>query len=681
MLIDVDSCLNPTKKPAAASHPSPWTRAGAVMTKTRTRAVMTKTIARTLTTTTVIALAVLGGCAQPAPEPASSEANVGAAPADVHSFARPKEVEVVHMGADWNVDFGAKIVRGTVTLKLARHDRSAPLVLDTRGLDLQSVRVGVLPPDAQGLARIEGVPWADADYHLGTAKEILGRPLEIALPETVDAVRITYAAPTDAAGLTWLEPSMTAGGNKPFLYTASQFVHGRSWYPCQDTPSVRTSFDAVITVPDGVRPVMSAEEHGRTLGGGYMFEMAQPIPSYLLALAVGDLQFAPIGSGRRTGVWAEPTTLPKAVHEFADVETMLDTAESLWGEYRWGRYDILVMPPAYAWGGMENPRLTYATPSMLAGDRSLVATIAHEISHSWSGNQVTNATWGDWWITEALTTYSERRILEKVYGEHRREMEEVIGRTDLDDALSSLPPAEQRLAVDLKGRDPDDGMTSIPFEKGYLVVKALENAVGRERLDAFLRDWFESRTFQSATTADFERFASTKLLGTGSPFTAPDLAKWIHEPGLGPKAPEPPTHAFTQVDEQVSAYDAGTPPASLETSGWTTHEWLRFLGELDAELGAERIAALDDAFELTQSGNAVIFTTWIQMAIKQGYRESDEAMRAYLMTTGRRKLVLPIYKALKESNRLDEARAIYAEARPRYAFITQRSIDELLGAP
>src|ERR1043166_4918259 len=332
---------------------------------------------------------------------------------DVHSFSCPEQARVRHLELDLRVDFDQKILEGSVEVHFDLLSGNE-LVLDTRGLRIASVE--------------PALSWEHGPEHA-----VLGRPLFIRVAEGTTCVRIHYATSPEASGLQWLDPPQTAGKRHPFLFTQSQAIHARSWIPLQDTPGVRVTYTANVRVPAGLRAVMAAgmEGNGR-------FDMPQPIPSYLIALAAGDLDFRELGP--RSGVYAEPSVVDAAAYEFADTEAMIAAVEELYGPYRWGRYDLLVLPPSFPFGGMENPRLTFATPTILAGDRSLVSLVAHELAHSWSGNLVTNATWSDFWLNEGFTVYVERRILEKLYGRARTEMEAFLGKRELVNEMKELKP-------------------------------------------------------------------------------------------------------------------------------------------------------------------------------------------------------------------------------------------------
>ena len=629
----------------------------------------------------LLACALLLGCT-PTPksstpaDPSTAAPQAATSSRDVHSAARPDEVLVRHTGLELTVDFAARTVHGVATVAVDRIDASKPLHLDTRALTIGKVQAGTVG-GVRELATHDA-SWAETAFELHEGE--LGSDLSITLPEGADAVRIEYTTSPDASGLQWLTPAQTADGNHPFLYSQSQAIHARSWIPCQDTPGVRSTFDAVVHVSEGATALMAAEVVPSERPGTFRFRMDQPIPSYLVAMAVGDVEFAELGP--RSGVWAEPSVLKKAVAEFGDVETMIDAVEGLYGPYRWGRYDILVLPPAFPFGGMENPRLTFATPTILAGDRSLVALIAHELAHSWSGNLVTNASWGDLWLNEGFTVYVERRVVESLYGREREEMEAMLGKQDLVKELGELPEPDQRLSTDLAGRDPDDGLTNVPYEKGALLLRLLEETYGRDAFDPFLQRWFTEHAFTSVRTSDFEAFVKAELIDKHTPLEGKepvDLDGWIHAPGMGPGAPSPHSAAFETVDKALQALLAGDVQASkLDTKGWTPHEWLHFLRALPETFSADDMATLDAAFGFTASTNSEILAQWLETSVRRGYRASDAALETFLVGVGRRKFLTPLYRALMETSREADAKRIYAQARAGYHPITQRTLDALV---
>ena len=592
---------------------------------------------------------------------------------DVHSHARPEMVRVTRVDLDLTVRFDTKVLSGSALLKVERAPGApdaAPLVLDTKGLVIESV---------EGMAS-DRKP-LPLGYELGRDDPIKGRALTIDLQGST-TVRIVYKTTEKATALQWLGPEGTAGKKQPFLFTQSEAIHARSWIPLQDSPAVRVSYGATIRVPIGLKAVMSADPVSTSAGGVFRFEMTQTIPPYLIALAVGDLEFRPIG--KRTGVWAEPSVVAAAASEFADTETMVASAEKRFGPYRWGRYDILVLPPSFPFGGMENPKMTFATPTVLAGDRSLVALVAHELAHSWSGNLVTNATWRDFWLNEGFTTYLEQRIVEDLYGPARAAMERVIGWDGLQKELASFAPRDQVLHIDLKGRDPDEGMNQVPYEKGALFLNRVEKAVGRETFDAYLRGYFDRNAFRSITTGDFVADLQAHLLeGAGPAAQSIDLHAWIDEPGLPKDAPQPESDRFAAVDAVAHSWIIGkTPAGKLATTDWSTYEWVRFLNDLPDKLPAERLAALDKAFGLTDRGNAEVLHHWLVIAIRNEYSPADSRLESFLTGIGRRKYLMPLYAELAKSKK-GRARALglYEKARAFYHPIARESVAKLLAAP
>ncbi len=607
--------------------------------------------------------------------------NVHAAAADVHSFANSEKFRVEHVDLDLTVDFAKQVLSGTAQLRVApgkpipgAKTAAQELVLDTRDLQIDKVTW-------------VGTPAKPLRFELGKSDPILGRPLRIALPNEAAAgpfrVSIVYRTSPKASGLQWVTPPQTAGKQQPFLYSQSQAIHARSWVPLQDSPQVRITYKARIRTPKNLRAVMSAANDPQApADGDYAFDMPQPIPSYLLALAVGDFAFKPVG--QRTGVYAEPATLAAAAQEFADVQAMLETCEKLFGAYRWGRYDLLILPPSFPWGGMENPRLSFITPSVIAGDKSLVSLIAHELAHSWSGNLVTNATWNDVWLNEGFTTYLERRIIEVLYGPQRRSMEDVLGlqslRRDISKFQAESDAKLTRLHLQLAGRDPDDGFSEVPYEKGRLFLAFLEARLGRERLDVMLREYFEKFSFRSVDTATFRDFFNTWLAANPQvKLSQAEVAAWIEGEGLPPTAVLPQSDAFVKIDRERAAWLAGGPVNALPTKQWTTHQWLHFLDNLPATLTQAQMAELDGAFKLTQAQNSEIAHSWLLNVIRTGYQPGYARLDQYLNAIGRRKLVKDLYEALRKApGGRERAQAIYAKARPLYHVTLVAQLDAII---
>lgn len=584
---------------------------------------------------------------------------------DPHSFARPDEVCVRHVALALDLDFAKTTARGTCTLTIERTVADAPLRLDSQGLRIASIR------DANNGRELA---WA-----LGDQDENLGRPLTVQLATGCTKVRIAYETAPDAAALQWLQPEQTSG-EAPFLFTQGQAILTRSWIPLQDSPAVRVTWDAVVRAPKGLRPLMSARERGGSHEAGWTFSMPQPVPSYLIALACGELEERSISD--RCAVWAEPAVVERASRELEDMERMVAACEQLFGPYRWGRYDVLFLPASFPFGGMENPCMTFATPTILAGDKSLVALVAHELAHSWSGNLVTNATWRDFWLNEGFTVYLEQRIMEHVYGTERMKMEIALSMRQLAQELRALPAEDQRLHLDLAGRNPDDGMTAIAYDKGAAFLRRLEQAFGRERFDAFLRAWFDAHSFRSVTTAQFRAFLQTELLAKDRAAAAKvDVDRWIEDIGLPEDAPDAQSQGFVAVDAVRAVIDRDCSAAALlesDASSWNTQQWLRFLANL--RCSAAVLADIDARHRLTDTGNSEILCAWLEAAIQAGYEPAMPRVESFLCEVGRRKYLKPLYEALlRAAGGRERALAIYAKARPRYHAVSVRTLDTLLG--
>ncbi|MEO8018208.1 MAG: M1 family metallopeptidase [Pseudomonadota bacterium] len=597
---------------------------------------------------------------------------------DYHSFAEPAAFRVKHLDLDLQTSFEDKRLSGVADLTIARiATDAAKLVLDTRDLTIR--RIWWLR-SATDLVPLR--------YTIGARDPLLGSPLSIDLPPEANAseftVRISYQTRPEASGLQWVAAAQTANKTDPFLFTQAEAIHARSWIPLQDSPQVRMTYKATIHVPPGMRAVMSAQNVGNdsaelSPSGIYKFEMPQAIPSYLIALGVGKLEFRV--TGPRTGVYAESAIIDAAANEFAETEQMIQASEKLFGPYRWGRYDLLILPPSFPFGGMENPRLSFITPTSIAGDRSLTALIAHELAHSWSGNLVTNATWRDLWLNEGFTVYLQGRIVQAVYGDRREAMEEALDATSLQKEMATLRPADQILAIDLRGRDADDVFTQVPYVKGALFITWLSSRFGAAQVDRFLHDYFDKFAFQSIATEQFRGYLEANLLPQKpGAVTSAELDEWMLKPGLPKSAVLPHSDAFEPVDAARKAWLAGKiAAADLPAKPWITHEWLHFLNGLPEKLPAARLAELDSAFALTATGNSEIAFAWLRIAIRNDYEPAYPRLESYLTDIGRRRLIKPLYEDLmKTPAGALRARAIYARARPNYHPIATTSLDPII---
>lgn len=627
-----------------------------------------------------LAVALAAGCSK---EPAAPTAAPAAQPSadtavkavnrshDESSYAEPDKVVIKDLGLDLKLDFDSKQIGGTATYTLEWKDKEAKqLVLDTRELTIEKVEAVA----ADGTT-------APLQFVLAPADKVFGSKLTIEAPEQPGKVLVTYHTAPTASGLQWLEPSMTEGKQLPFMFSQSQAIHARSWVPLQDTPSVRFTYSAHVASRPDVMVLMSADNDPKAArDGDYTFKMPQPIPSYLLAIAAGDLVFEPISG--RSGVWAEPTMVGKAAKEFEDTEKMIGAAEKLYGEYRWGRYDMLVLPPSFPFGGMENPRLTFATPTVIVGDKSLVSLVAHELAHSWSGNLVTNSSWKDIWLNEGFTTYVQGRITEALYGQEMAEMEREIDQNDLLAEVKDMSPADQALALPpLTERDPDEALSNVAYVKGSWFLQFLEQRFGREVFDPFLRGWFDDHAFQSANTDQFVEYLKKNLLSKKpGAVTDAELKAWLDEPGIPAFATKARSRNFSIVDTARIAWQgSGKLPSAQITSEWGTQEWVHFIDGMGKTLPVDKLAALDQAYKFTGTANGEIAMRWYPLAIRSGYLEANEAAGAFIERVGRRKLILPIYAELvKTPEGLAFAKAAFEKAKPSYHPITTASVQDML---
>lgn len=608
---------------------------------------------------------------EPIAEPISDNAVSAVVNGDKFTQSNYNQVRVTHIDMNLDVNFDAKVLEGVATLDFERIEPGAEsLALDTKGLTVLSVTAA--NGDASG---------TDLSYELGAADATLGAKMTIAVGADTSQIKINYRTSPSAEGLQWLSPAQTAGKVHPYLFSQAQALNARTIAPLQDTPAVRMTYSATLRVPDGLRPLMSAEQGEMDLNGEYHFLMPQAIPSYLIAIAVGDIKFKAIND--HIGVYAEAYILDAAAEEFSETPLMEASNVKFYGPYRWGRYDLIVLPPSFPFGGMENPRLSFMTPTLIAGDKSLTNVVAHELAHSWSGNLVTNATWRDAWLNEGFTSYVENRVMEDLYGRDRAVMEQALSLADLkrDIADAARPELTQlKLPEDLA--HPDDAFSNVAYIKGQFFLMFLEERFGREAFDAFLKDYFDHFAFQSITTEDFIKYLHDELhVNNPDALTREELDEWIYQPGLPATAADPQSDAFDLVSAQSLQWQAGElAAADIATQDWSTHEWLHFLNTLPAGLSEAQLDDLDTAFSLTGTQNAETAFAWYMQTIAAGYEPSFEALDGFLMNVGRGKFIYRLYGALNENGRSDWATEVYARARPGYHPIAQRRIDAIFAA-
>ncbi|MFZ5471330.1 MAG: M1 family metallopeptidase [Myxococcota bacterium] len=579
---------------------------------------------------------------------------------DPHSYNDSTQPETASLSLNARVDFGTHTLEADARLTF-RAPSLGPVRLD---LDTRELSVHEVLDDAG-----RRLP-----FTLHPPEPALGARLSIELPSGVGGVRVRYRTAPTASALQWLAPSQTLGGQLPFLFSQCQAIHARSVVPLQDTPRIRIRYRAELDVPAQLRAVMAAafierrEEQGRAVE---VFEMPQAIPPYLFAFAVGDLARRDLSP--RSCVWAEPKMLDRAATEFSGVEEMIRAAEALFGPYDWDRFDILTMPPSFPYGGMENPRLTFLTPTIVTGDRSLVNVLAHELAHSWTGNLVTNANAEHFWLNEGFTVYAERRILEALEGPDVAALHAAIGRRSLDEAVARFAKTPQltRLRTQLAHVDPDEAFSQVPYEKGYLFLRALEEAVGRTRFDAFLKKYLATFRFESVTTEDFLHLARQHLDGALEKLNA---GVWIDGEGVPENAPRPSSKRLEQIDKLRGA----VPKVSL-TQGWTPTEWQLYLDSMPRPAPQEICQTLDTRYRLTESQNHEVLMSWLTLATTSDYAPVLPRVQEVLGQVGRMKYLRPLYLALAKNRKTKAlARQCYEQTKAGYHPIARQVVEGVL---
>ncbi|MFH7012152.1 leukotriene A4 hydrolase C-terminal domain-containing protein [Flavobacterium sp. FlaQc-52] len=585
---------------------------------------------------------------------------------DEHTFSKPDLAVVKHLDLDIKVDFDTQTISGKASWQIDNISKGTEIIFDENTLDITKVTLG---DDEK-----------ETKFDLGKEVEFHGKPLHVTIEPNTTKVTIYYTTSKEAIALQWLTPQQTADKKKPFLFSQGESIWSRTWIPCQDSPGVRFTYNAKVTVPKDLLAVMSAvNPQQKNDTGVYTFKQDKAIPSYLMAIAVGDLQFQSIDN--RTGVYAEPSVLKKAAWEFAELGKMVVAAEKLYGPYRWGRYDVLVLPPSFPYGGMENPNLTFLTPGVIAGDRSLTSLLAHELGHSWSGNLVTNATWDDIWLNEGFTTYVEHRIGEAIFGKKEFEMQNVITRKELTDNVAEYGDTnpDTRLKVSLTGRNPDDGINQIPYVKGYAFLRVIENAVGREKFDVFIKNYFDAHAFKSITTEDFVKYLNENLIkGDKALADKIQLEDWIYKPGIPANITPVSSPEFDAID-QIQKTWRQTGVKGLSQKITSTPEKQHFIDNLPTDITPKEMQELDAEFNFTKGGNFIIKRQWFVPSIRYKYTAAYPAIEQFLLTSSRTGSVMMLYKEMAKTPEGKKwAQQIFDKAKSGYHATTIQSVEDLL---
>ena len=607
---------------------------------------------------------------------------------DNHSYSNVHQIRTKHLHLDIDVDFDKQTIYGVARHEMVNNGTDTA-IFDIKGLKIQKITIGKTNEK-------------ETSFMIGQwdKDSILGQPLLVKVDRTTKYVNIYYQTTDATEAIDWLSPELTAGKEFPYMYTQGEAILTRSWIPLQDSPANRITYSAKVKVPKDLMAVMSAENPTKKNDEGiYEFQMRQPIPCYLIAMAVGNLTYRKLGP--TCGVYSEPQLIYQCVNEFGDLPKMIRAAEKLYGKYQWEQYDLIVLPYSFPFGGMENPRLTFVNPTLLAGDRSLVSVVAHELAHSWSGNLVTNSSWDDFWLNEGFTVYFENRIMESLYGKEISDMLALIEFQELQDEIKAIDagdfPDDTKLKLSLAGRNPDDGMTDIAYTKGAFFLKTLEQTAGRDKFDVFLKSYFKQYAFKTINTETFVRYLNSNLLEPNDLEFNTD--EWIYEKGLPSNCLKIVSPRFEQIKLLADRFAAGEDIFKKEIKWikvkgrkkkkkqinqltrdkYIAQEWQMFIRRLPKKIDPELMRNLDKHLNFKNWGNAEIMNEWYILGINSGYDDIRPNMEKFLMKVGRRKYIAPIYQELaKTPENLKWAREVFEKAKNNYHYISRTTVQDLL---
>lgn len=584
---------------------------------------------------------------------------------DRTSNADLSQGQIKHIDFRIRTDFAARVLDVEATYQL-----NGPV---TGSFHLDTFKLDVRTAHANGRA---------LQWEMGAHDEDLGSRLTLSGLHNDPAFTLTFRTSPEATALQWTDPAQTAGGKHPFLFSQCQAIHARSVFPCQDTPSVRFTYAAEVEVPRGLTAVMAAEQLGGQGRGGsliFKFRMPQPIPSYLFAIGVANLEFRALGP--RTGIYAEPETIEAAAWEFAENEKRMVQAEKLLGPYLWGRYDLLVLPPSFPFGGMENPRLTFVTPTAIVGTRGQTNLITHELAHAWTGNLITNATWSDFWLNEGWTTYAEMRITEVLEGADFRDLVFVYHLNEILDAMKNrigMDAPQTRLKRTDDESDDGSGSFSIPYYKGASFLIECEKAVGRERFDPFIHKYTAKYQFQSLTTEAFLEFFKAELPEV---FEKVDVREWIFGPGMPANWKMPESKLYNDVQDVLKEYGQGKRPDKARLQNWLSDQVLCFLQGLPPQIPAEDCKYFEDALDLAKRNDNHCYSRFYSICIASGYEAIWPRVEEYAARIGRMLYVLPVIRTIAATEwSRGRARGLVERVRAKHHPVTASTMERMLAA-
>ncbi|KAJ3228486.1 hypothetical protein HK099_000041 [Clydaea vesicula] len=582
---------------------------------------------------------------------------------DPSSFSNNDEIKVLHVHLDLAVDFSTKKLHGSVLHSCSVvSEKANKIVFDTSFLNIKDIFL------------IDGEKSTELQYTLAKREGFLGSPLTVQLDhdflKNEDVrIKINYETTDKCTAIQWLEPSQTVGKVHPYLFTQCQAIHARSMLPCQDTPNLKITYSANITCPPSFRALMSAipsKEETVDEQKTYSFVQNTTIPSYLIALAVGNIEGKKVGP--RTTVWSEPEVVEAAAWEFEGTETFIATGESLLTPYSWGIYDLLLLPASFPYGGMENPCLTFVTPSLLAGDRSLVDVVAHEIAHSWAGNLVTSANWEHFWLNEGFTVFIERKIVEKLHGKKASHFSAILGyyhlKESVDVMMENNTPNYTCLRPNLKGIDPDDVFSSVPYAHFvHFAHKSITTQNFKDYLYQFMESNYGKEKVDILNSVDWEGW----FTDVGMPKEKNDFDQTLSN---ACKA-----LALKWKDEKDLTVLSKLDPSDV--TDFTPTQKMNFLDILNnyEKFEVEKIVLMKELYKFGEYKNMEILSRWQGLCLKAEYEPIFPAVVDFITKIGRMKYVRPLFRALyKCKNGKQLARETFLKHKSFYHPICQDAV-------